>query len=206
MVPHPLSKSLRQPVLDWLRQNVPEKRLDHILRVETMAMTLARHHGLDLAAVQAAGLMHDLAKCFPARRLLAMATTAGWQIDPAERQSPHLLHAPVGALIARETFGVEDERVLQAIANHTLGAPDMDAVSSVVYLADSLEPGRGTTPELQRLRQLSYEHLPTAVYETCVASLKYLLETSYPIHPRAILTRNAFLLAKQHCYSSHQLH
>lgn len=162
-----------------------------------MAIALAQHHGLDVAAAQTAGLMHDLAKCFPARRLLAMATTAGWQLDPTERQSPHLLHAPVGALIARQRFGVADERVLQAIANHTLGAPDMDAVSCVVYLADSLEPGRGDTSELQHLRHLSDEHLPSAVYETCVASLRHLLETGHPIHPRTILTRNAFLLAKQ---------
>jgi predicted HD superfamily hydrolase involved in NAD metabolism len=88
---------------------------------------------------------------------------------------------------------VEDEEVLQAIANHTLGRPGMSSLSCIVFLADSLEPGRGNTPELEALRQLSCQNIYQAVWLTCDYSLKYLLETQRLIHPRTIATRNWFM-------------
>ena len=185
--------SLRDDVLRWLQQAVPEKRLHHILRVEVMALELAQQHQLPVELAQQAGLMHDLAKCFSSEKLLTVAQAENWHLDPAEIGCPHLLHAPVSAVVARDTFGVGNEAVLNAIANHTLGSPDMDAISCVVYLADTLEPGRGNTPQLQHLRELSYADLSVAVYETCVFSLKQLLDGRRLIHPRAILTHNRFL-------------
>ncbi len=194
--------SLRQDVLNWLAEAVPPQRLQHILRVEAMAIALAEHHGLPVALAQQAGLMHDLAKCFPPEKLLAIATAEGWQLDPAEQACPHLLHAPAGAVVARDVFGVQEPQVLAAIANHTLGSPDMDRLSCVVYLADTLEPGRGQTDELQDLRSRCYENLVTAVYETCVFSLKHLLTHKRPIHPRTILTHNGFLQAHRRAQQS----
>lgn len=191
-----VAESWRQEVLTWLQQAVLEKRLQHILRVEKMAGELAQRHKLSVAVAQQAGLLHDLAKCFPPQKLLSVAATEGWQLDPAEIECPHLLHAPAGAVIARDTFGIQNEQVLVAIANHTLGSPDMDGISCVVYLADTLEPGRGDTPQLNQLRELSYQNLDTAVYETCVFSLKHLLENKRSIHPRTILTYNRFLQAR----------
>ena len=191
-----VADSLRQGVLKWLQQAVPERRLQPILRVETMALKLALHHGLPVESAQSAGLMHDLAKCFPPHKLLAIAKLEGWRLDATEFECPHLLHAAVGAVMARNTFGIRDKQVLDAIANHTLGSPDMDAISSVVYLADPLESGRGDTPELNHLRELSYRDREAAVYETCVFSLKHLLENKRSIHPRTILTYNRFLSAR----------
>lgn len=139
------------------------------------------------------GLMHDLAKYFKPTRLLEMARAEGLEIDSVMELHPHLLHADVSAIVARDTFGVQDEEVLQAIANHTLGRPEMTELSCIVFLADSIEPGRGDTPELQALRQMSYQNLPQAVWRTCDYSLKFLLETHCLIHPRTIATRNWFL-------------
>ena len=80
--------------------------------------------------------------------------------------------------------------MLQAIRNHTLGRPGMDSLSCVVFLADSLEPGRGDTLELQTLRAICWENLHQAVWLTSEYTLKYLLDHKTLIHPRAVLTRN----------------
>jgi predicted HD superfamily hydrolase involved in NAD metabolism len=184
---------MRDRVLAWLADNVPESRLNHILRVEQMAVDLAKHYNLDVEKAATAGLMHDLAKYFKPQKLLEMARAEGLDIDPVSEATPHLLHADVSALVARDTFGVKDEEVLQAIANHTLGRPGMSLLSCIVFLADSLEPGRGNTPELEALRQMSYQNLDRAVWLTCDYSLKYLLEKHCLIHPRTIATRNWFL-------------
>lgn len=183
----------RNFVLRWLADHVPESRLQHILRVETMAVELARHHGLDEHSAAQAGLMHDLAKYFKPAQLLEMAQTEGLTIDPIAAAHPHLLHADVGAIVARDQFGVKDPAVLAAIRNHTLGRPDMDALSCVVYLADALEPGRGDSSELAELRQLSYQHLAQAMWRTCDYTLNYLIANRQLIHPRTVQTRNWFL-------------
>jgi predicted HD superfamily hydrolase involved in NAD metabolism len=188
---------LRERVLTWLDANVPAPRLAHSLRVEAMAIDLARYHGLSEDAAAQAGLMHDLAKYFQPSTLLAMARQAEIPIDPVDEACPHLLHAEVSAVVARQEFQVSQGGILAAIANHTLGQPAMDALSCIVFLADSLEPGRGNTPTLNRLRELSYGHLTQAVYQACDYTLTRLVEKQRPIHPRAIQTRNWFLAASR---------
>ncbi|MEB3212615.1 MAG: bis(5'-nucleosyl)-tetraphosphatase (symmetrical) YqeK [Leptolyngbyaceae bacterium] len=186
-------QKLRQRVLTWLENNVSQSRIDHIVRVEEMAIALAEHHGVSVQKAAQAGLMHDLAKFFKPKRLLEHARADGLEVDAVFEANPHLLHATVGAIIARDEFGVGDRDILDAIANHTLGCPGMNSLSCIVFLSDSLEPGRGDTEELNTLRQLSFQDLDQAVWMTCDYTIRYLLEAKKLIHPRAIATRNWFL-------------
>jgi predicted HD superfamily hydrolase involved in NAD metabolism len=181
---------VREQVLAWLSENVPPKRIQHILGVEQMAIELAGHYQLDTNTAAQAGLMHDLAKYFKPQRLLELAQAEGLPIDEVDIAAPHLLHADVSAIIARNEFGITDPEILQAIADHTLGRPEMSPMSCIIFLADTLEAGRGDTEELQSLRQLSYQNLHRAVWYTCDYSLQYLLSTRCLIHPRTIRTRN----------------
>lgn len=181
---------MRDRVLTWLADNVPAARIDHILRVEQLSVELACHYHLDGDQAAIAGLMHDLAKYFKPKVLLQIARDQGIELDSVLEANPHLLHADASAIVAREQFGIQDEAVLQAIALHTLGRPGMSDLSCVVFLADSLEPGRGDTPELEALRQVSRQDLHKAVWLTCDYSVKLLLDTRHLIHPRMILTRN----------------
>lgn len=185
---------MRDRVLAWLKENVTPSRIEHILGVEQMSLKLARHYQLDTAKAAEAGLLHDLAKYFHPQKLLQMATAEGLEIDPILAANPHLLHADVSAIVARDEFGVTDSEILDAIANHTFGSPNMSPLSCVVFLADSLEPGRGDKPELNELRQVSQENLYKAVWLTSDYALKHLLKKRRLIHPRTIMTRNWALL------------
>ncbi len=184
------SVQLRERTIDWLRENVSEHRVNHILGVEAMSVELALTHGLDVEKAALAGLMHDLAKYFKPQRLLDMARAEGLELDPVDLVNPHLLHADVGAIVARDDFQVTDPEVLSAIADHTLGRPGMSALSCVVFLADSLELGRGDEPILQDLRLQSHQNLITAVWHTCDYGLQHLISAQKQIHPRTIRTRN----------------
>jgi predicted HD superfamily hydrolase involved in NAD metabolism len=181
---------VREKVLAWLSENVPPKRIQHILGVEQMAIELAGHYQLDTHTAAQAGLMHDLAKYFKPQRLLELARAEGLPLDEVDIATPHLLHADVSAIVARDEFGITDPEILHAIADHTLGRPEMSPMSCIIFLADTLEAGRGDTEELQSLRQLSYQNLHRAVWHTCDYSLQYLLSTRCLIHPRTIRTRN----------------
>ncbi|MBW4693050.1 MAG: bis(5'-nucleosyl)-tetraphosphatase (symmetrical) YqeK [Lyngbya sp. HA4199-MV5] len=181
---------MRDRVIQWLQKHVPASRLQHILRVEQMAIELAQRHDIDPLQAAQAGLMHDLAKFFKPQRLLEMARAERLVLDPVDVANPHLLHAAVGAIVARDEFGIHDESVLDAIRHHTLGCPGMSSLSCVVFLADSLEPGRGDTPELVALRESSQQNLYRAVWLTCDESLRHLLSRAQQIHPRMVQTRN----------------
>ncbi len=192
---------MREKVLAWLSENVPPKRIQHILGVEQMAIELAGHYQLDPHTAAQAGLMHDLAKYFKPQRLLELARAEGLPIDEVDIAAPHLLHADVSAIVARDEFGITDPEILQSIADHTLGRPEMGAMSCIIFLADTLEAGRGDTEELQSLRQLSYQNLHRAVWRTCDYSLTYLLSTRCLIHPRTIRTRNWAMTASYAQYN-----
>ena len=181
---------MRDRVISWLKQNVSSHRLQHILGVEETCITLARHHQLDEQQAGTAGLMHDLAKFFSPQKLLQIATAAKIPVDEVCLKYPHLLHAEVGAVVARQEFKVNDPEILQAISNHTLGAPYMSRLSCVVFIADVLEPNRGDNEELVAMRQVATENLYKCVRQTSDYSLKYLLSKQKTIHPRTILTRN----------------
>ena len=181
---------MRDRVLTWLADNVPASRIQHIVGVEQMSVELARHYHIDVEKAAWAGLMHDLAKYFKPSVLLQMARDEGIEVDPVCEANPHLLHADVSAIVARNRFDMQDEAVLEAIALHTLGRPGMSLLSCVVFIADSLEPGRGNTPELEALRQVSFSNLYKAVWLTGDYCLKFLLDSRCLIHPRTILTRN----------------
>ncbi|MBE9188588.1 bis(5'-nucleosyl)-tetraphosphatase (symmetrical) YqeK [Microcoleus sp. LEGE 07076] len=180
----------RQNVLAWLSNRVPAARITHILGVEQTAGDLARRYGLDEAKARSAGLLHDAAKYFKPQLLLQMAQKEGLELDSVLEAHPHLLHADASAIVARDEFGVVDREILDAIANHTLGRPNMSQLSCTVFIADTIEPSRGNTASLEALREASVQNLYAAVWQTSDYSLKYLLETRCYIHPRTVLTRN----------------
>lgn len=189
---------MRDQVLAWLAENVSAHRLQHILGVEQTCIQLAQRHQVDEKKAAQAGLMHDLAKFFKPNKLLEMATKEGIAIDPICEANPHLLHADVSAIVAREQFGINDREILTAIANHTLGSPQMSPLSCILFVADATEPNRGNTPQLEVMRQVSWQNLDQSVQQTCDYSLRSLIENQRLIHPRTILTRNwALNLVKQ---------
>ncbi|MEQ8962342.1 MAG: bis(5'-nucleosyl)-tetraphosphatase (symmetrical) YqeK, partial [Coleofasciculus sp. C2-GNP5-27] len=107
---------MRDQVLTWLDDNVPTARMQHILRVEQMSVELAQHYHLNVEQAAQAVLMLDLAKYFKPARLLLMAREGGIDIDPICAATPHLLHADVSAIVAKERFGIQEDTILDAIA------------------------------------------------------------------------------------------
>jgi predicted HD superfamily hydrolase involved in NAD metabolism len=151
-----------------------DHRYAHSLRVARCAGALARRHGVDARKARLAGMLHDLARLYSPERLLAEAQARGLTIGPDEREHPMLLHAALGAALAREQFGVNDREVLSAIEKHTRGAEQMSPLDCVVYLADSLEPHR-KFPERSELWEFALRDLAGATRETMrFASLHHL--------------------------------
>jgi predicted HD superfamily hydrolase involved in NAD metabolism len=146
-----------------------EHRYKHSVRVARCAELLAARHGLDSRKARLAGMLHDLARLYSPERLLSESAARGIPIGTAERAHPVLLHAPLGAALAHERFGIEDAAVLSAIAKHTTGAGIMSPLDRAVYLADSLEPNR-RFPERAQLWEIALRDLDEATRETLRAT------------------------------------
>jgi predicted HD superfamily hydrolase involved in NAD metabolism len=164
---------LETRVREWLGQ---EHRFQHCKRVAGFAVELARAHGVDERQAYLAAMLHDLARLYPAKRLLEECERRGIEIDAYARENPIVLHAPLASALAAESFGVSDPQVLSAIAKHTLADKAMSPLDAIIYLADTLEPGR-TFEARERLATLAKSDLFGALRVTIENSVRYLQES-----------------------------
>jgi len=166
-------------------------RTAHVLRVARMAEALARAHGVDPHRARVAGLLHDLARLYDDARLIAECERRGMPIDDFERANPIVLHARLGAELARERFGVDDEEVLSAIRKHTVAAAAMSPLDEVVYLADGLEPGRAFAERAQ-LAELAFRDRRAAMRATLASSMAYLRARSLAVAPQTLAAAGTY--------------
>lgn len=180
--------------LDRLKGMLDHDKYIHSLGVRDAAVQLARIHGADARQAALAGLLHDCARCMPADRLLELAGRFNLPVHEVDLALPVLLHAPVGARLARQEFGVEDEAVLRAIALHTLGDVGMDLLDKVVFVADKVEPGR-CYADAERLREMARHDLDRALLACFDMSVSYALRLGDPVHPGMIEARNRLIFS-----------
>ena len=166
-------------------------RFAHVLGVTRMADTLAQAHGVDPARARLAALLHDLARLYSAQRLTHECTERGLPIDEFERRNPIVLHARLGAELARERFGVTDESVLSAIRKHTVGDAVMSPLDQVIYLADALEPQRDY-PERAQLAALAHRDMRAGMRAVLVSTIDYLQRRGLEIAPQTFAAARAF--------------
>ncbi|MCD8154854.1 MAG: bis(5'-nucleosyl)-tetraphosphatase (symmetrical) YqeK [Clostridiales bacterium] len=159
-----------------LAKYLDEDRYVHTLGVMYTCTALAMAYGCDLEAAQAAGLLHDCAKCIPNKKKLKMCAQHKIPVTEFEEQHPFLLHAKLGAYIARHKYDITDEEILSAIACHTTGKPHMTLLEKIVYIADYIEPGRDKAPDLPFVRKLAFSDLDECMYEILKDTLAYLEE------------------------------
>jgi predicted HD superfamily hydrolase involved in NAD metabolism len=165
------------------------KRLEHSLAVSETAAGLAELYGADRQQAAVAGLLHDCARELPGEELLALARENSVPVDDIEEIKPVLLHAPVGALLARQQFGVLDQVVLHAIEVHTLGDETMTLLDKIVFVADKVEPGR-KSPGVEELRQIASQNLDRVLLRCFDAAIMLSVRRGELIHPRAVQARN----------------
>ncbi|MEO7039033.1 MAG: bis(5'-nucleosyl)-tetraphosphatase (symmetrical) YqeK, partial [Candidatus Elarobacter sp.] len=112
-----------------------EHRYAHTVRVARLAERLAAAHRIDPHRARLAGMLHDLARLYPAERLLRECADRRMTIDPFEAGNPIVLHARLSAVLARERYGIADPDILSAIRKHMVAAEVMSPLDAVVYLA-----------------------------------------------------------------------
>ncbi|HXW77139.1 MAG TPA: bis(5'-nucleosyl)-tetraphosphatase (symmetrical) YqeK [Candidatus Eremiobacteraceae bacterium] len=157
-------------------------RFRHCVSVARTADKLAARYGASSCKARVAGMLHDVARGWSGEQLLAYAQAHGIAAGDAERAAPVLLHAPIGADIARREFGVEDAETLGAIRRHTIAGPRMTTLEKILYVADTIEPTR-TYPGREALEAAAAESLDRALLACVKESMQYLTSRGISIAP-----------------------
>lgn len=160
-----------------LSKHLDENRFHHTLGVMYTCAALAMAHDCSIPDAQLAGLLHDCAKCIPNKKKLDMCEENRIPVTDFEREHPFLLHAKLGAFVAKDKYGIGKEEILSAITFHTTGKPDMSLLEKIVYIADYIEPGRDRAQNLSKIRKIAFQDLDECMYVILKDTLDYLEKT-----------------------------
>ena len=177
-----------------VRQSQKESRFVHTLGVVETAIELAKQYHVDEKKAEIAALLHDCAKGLGGQEQLQLCKKHGLTITEAEERNPFLLHAKLGAYLAKADYGIDDEEILDAIRWHTTGRPEMTQLDKIIYIADYIEPNRNQAPNLDEIRRLARVNLDECLYTILKATLAYLETKKDVIDP---MTEQTYLYYKK---------
>lgn len=166
-----------------MKKKLNEYRYEHTLGVMYTSAALAMRYGVDLEQALTAGLLHDCAKCYSDEKKFELCEKYGVVLTEVERQNTALIHAKLGAVLAREKYEVDSEDVCQAIATHTTGAPAMKPLQQIVFIADYIEPHRDRARHLDEIRYTAFQDLDQACEMILTDTLNYLSDSPNTVDP-----------------------
>ena len=166
-----------------MKKKLNEYRYEHTLGVMYTSAALAMRHGVDLEQALTAGLLHDCAKCYSDEKKFELCEKYCVVLTAVERQNTALIHAKLGAVLAREKYEVDSEDVCQAIATHTTGAPAMKPLQQIVFIADYIEPHRDRARHLDEIRYTAFQDLDQACEMILTDTLNYLSDSPNTVDP-----------------------
>ena len=185
---------MEKNIIKKLSGMISEFRLQHSLAVRSIAIEMARIFGADVEKASLSALLHDCARDLSGADLLKKAKAAGIAITEVDEMLPELLHAPVGALLVQEEFGITDPEIVQAISYHTVGAVKMTVLEKIIFTADLIEPSR--QGNLEMVRKLAYTDLDEALLAAYDFTLGIIIKSGSVIHHQTIEARNELLKQK----------
>ncbi|MTI48488.1 bis(5'-nucleosyl)-tetraphosphatase (symmetrical) YqeK [Sporosalibacterium faouarense] len=175
-----------------LKEAIGEARYEHSLGVAKTAIKLAQKYNCSERKAAIAGLLHDCGKLQNADEILKKAKDFGIIQDDVMKNNRGLLHGPVGAVLAKIIYEVEDEDILNAINIHTTGKANMTLLEKIIYLADYIEPGR-IFSGVDDIRRIAYVDLDKALLLAMGSTIKYVIDKGLTIHIDTIKARNSII-------------
>lgn len=178
-----------------LKSMLKPERYEHSIGVMETAVKLAKRFGADEQKAKIAGLLHDCAKNIETKTAYQMCEMYSIELDSVTKKSHKLVHQYLGAHIAKESFGIDDEEILSAIRSHTTAKADMSLLDKIIYLADFIEPNRDKEPfdGLCELRELCEKDIDEAMAFALDISVESILRRKMYMHLDTVSARNWFL-------------
>ena len=184
----------REDLIEKVSQALSQKRFEHVLRVEDMALQLADKWHVDAELASIAALTHDYAKERSDKDFLRKIEEKQLDSDLINWGN-NIWHGVVGAEMVKDELGIMHEDILNAIRQHTTGATTMTKLSQILYMADYIEAGRDF-PGVEEVRALAFEDLAASVGWQTAHTLSFLLSKEVRVYPGTLLTYNTWSVDK----------
>lgn len=185
----------KEELLKAIHTRMPEKRYVHTLGVMETSLRLAKVYGVPEQDAQQAAILHDVVKY--AERDWLKNTIVEQQMDPMLLQFHHeLWHAPVGAYVAQQEFGIANQDILNAICYHTTGRAQMTKLEKIIYCSDMIEPNR-QFPGVDELRKQDDQGLDKLMMACLKRSIQFLMQKNQPVYPDSIHCYNDLVTRKE---------
>lgn len=168
------------------------RRFEHSLGVARTAADLAERYGVDVYLATAAGLLHDWDKVLDDAELLARAAQYGIEVAGSPSSAVGLLHGPVAARELPCIFPDIPSETWQAVARHTVAAPDMTPLDMVVFIADAIEPNRRGAYAEDLRHQVGEVPLERLFFSCFSQGLVYVISGGRYLYPTAVDIYNAY--------------
>ncbi|NLI92411.1 MAG: HD domain-containing protein [Peptococcaceae bacterium] len=163
------------------------ERFQHTIGVEVLACDLAKKYQINAEAASLAALTHDMAKAYSIQEQIEKAKEWNLIHYPEDLQCPQVIHGRVAAYMLQNEYGINDQDILNAVANHTLGRPGMSPLEMLIYSADLTEPSR-CFHGVDKLREKLYDDLKEGTLACVEHTINYLTQSAKVIHPLTLLT------------------
>ena len=180
------SPEYTEEIRSRVRQRLSPRRYEHSCAVADVAVHFARKAGYDESKAELAGLLHDVARELTPEQAEEAVEKYGIRLNRYDRAFPPNVHGKVGAAIAREEFGIEDEEILAAIRVHVSGRPCMKTPEQVLYLADHIARLSTYLPEQAEERMA--EPLEQALLQILGHVIDYDAKHKKPVDERTLQT------------------
>lgn len=189
----------------YLKKHLTKERYNHTMGVAYTAASLAMKYNPDtgnsdfIKKAELAGLLHDCAKYMDNEKKINICKKNNIEYSLFEVEHPYMLHGKVGAYIAKEKFGIEDEDILGAITWHTTGKPNMSLLEKIIFVADYIEPSRKPVPDLDIIRRMAFEDIDEAMKKILRNQLAYLKAGKNPIDSMTQKTYDSYTVKTEVC-------
>lgn len=181
-----------EKIKENLSKRLSEKRYTHSLGTMKSAKELAAIHGENIEEAELAGLIHDIAKELTKEEIENYLEKYNIKPDEIEQIQMGLLHAKLGAVIAREEFHL-NEKIQKAIEYHTTGNKKMDNFAKIIYLADKIEENRNYE-DIEKYRDLAKQDLDKAMLAFLDYTIVKTIKKGTLVHPDTVSLRNELIM------------
>lgn len=180
--------------IDEIREDLSKKleknRYIHVLGVVEAGLRLNQYYklGLDEEQVELTMLLHDCAKGLEEEYFEKYKDK--YKLNREEIfEFPALAHAYLGAIVAKDLYGIDDPEILEAIRIHTCGKEAMNDLEKILLLADFIEVNR-TYENAEKVRQSLDLGLDKCVLMTFDMTIKHLIDVNAIIDLETLRARN----------------
>lgn len=180
-----------EEIKKYVKENLSEERYYHSTCVMERCEEIARMFNFDVEIAKKVGIAHDVAKELSPEQKIEYCKKNDIEIDEIEEKNTSLLHAKIGADIAKKKFNFS-KSMCQAVKAHTTGLPKMDLLAKILFIADRTSQDRELS-DIDYINKLLEKNIDETILYILDKKIELQIKKQASMHINSIITRNWIL-------------